>query len=787
MKKLSSKHIRNVIPRRQHAFHNNSYTHLLLLVILSCCQYLQVSAQNFQQQKTNFTEVRHLSVEAKRLGFDINTATKQDLLKKYHALQQNGTTFIPALLKVTKQFNPDIFHRLDVQINTAVDNLYSVRIPKDQYTRFIQSPGIEYLELAKTVHSKLDKALSAAQIDAIHQGSMLSQAYTGKDVVVGIIDVGFDYTHPTFTDPETGDLRIKRVWQQNTENSTPPNGFTYGQELATDLSIMGSETDFELSGHGIHVASIATGSGGSLADRYRGVAYDCDVVLVSLLYTEGTGGLNIGVIDGINYIFQYAESLGKPAVVNISQGHHSGPHDGTSLTDQAIDALSGPGRIVVGAVGNEGDPSGFFLHFDHTFDNEQEILSYLVWPDEVSSGLTLIDIWGEEGTDFQIGFDLYNPKTNTREAVGEILNSMTPVFFTSGYLVDDENDSLYYEADMEINSQNNRPHARLFVDNRAQSFGDDVNFADLLDNDFVQIRFTGSQGTIHAYAANNSGEAFFSDLSGIGAAEFVDDVRVQGGNPRSTMGELGGTATSIISVGAYIANNAFQNTGGENVVSDDVIGDQFRSTSRGPTHDGRTKPDIMAPGGLIAAAENSFNGDHNPFVEVDQVDKGNGDQWNYGVRAGTSFAAPIVAGTIALMLQADPKLSPEGAKDVLMMNAEEDNFTGTTPNNTWGYGKLNAFAAMSGLEQFTSVEEVVDSRIHISPNPNNGQFLLQTPFLGAADVTVIDSRGRSVFHKPVHLDSTPIAVRLPEQLNGIYIMSVQQGDQTIQKKLIVID
>lgn len=61
--------------------------------------------------------------------------------------------------------------------------------------------------------------------------------------------------------------------------------------------------------------------------------------------------------------------------------------------------------------------------------------------------------------------------------------------------------------------------------------------------------FRAESGIVHAYAANNSGEDFFIDLSGIGADEFIDGKRVIGGNARSTMGELGGTAHSMISVG----------------------------------------------------------------------------------------------------------------------------------------------------------------------------------------------------------------------------------------------
>ena len=48
------------------------------------------------------------------------------------------------------------------------------------------------------------------------------------------------------------------------------------------------------------------------------------------------GSSNVNITDGIQYCFDYAESVGKPCVVNISLGSHLGPHDGTSDTDRAL-------------------------------------------------------------------------------------------------------------------------------------------------------------------------------------------------------------------------------------------------------------------------------------------------------------------------------------------------------------------------------------------------------------------------------------------------------------------
>ena len=61
------------------------------------------------------------------------------------------------------------------------------------------------------------------------------------------------------------------------------------------------------------------------------------------------------IVDGVNYIFQKAASLGKQAVVNLSLGTQEGPHDGTLDMDVMLNALTGPGKIIVASAGNSGE------------------------------------------------------------------------------------------------------------------------------------------------------------------------------------------------------------------------------------------------------------------------------------------------------------------------------------------------------------------------------------------------------------------------------------------------
>ena len=149
---------------------------------------------------------------------------------------------------------------------------------------------------------------------------------------------------------------MKQVWEMESLG-IPPTGYSYGHELTDPNQIQLNGTDNPEQTHGTGVCGIAAGSGYGSSDmnrRCRGVAYESDLVFVgvrrdSLENQWLTGGF-ADFIDGISYIFNYAQTVSKPAVVNISWGAHSGPHDGSNLFNQACNQLSGPGRVKLRLV-----------------------------------------------------------------------------------------------------------------------------------------------------------------------------------------------------------------------------------------------------------------------------------------------------------------------------------------------------------------------------------------------------------------------------------------------------
>lgn len=105
-------------------------------------------------------------------------------------------------------------------------------------------------------------------------------------------------------------------------------------------------------------------------------------------------------------------------------------------------------------------------------------------------------------------------------------------------------------------------------------------------------------------------------------------------------------------------------------------------SSRGPTSDGRVKPDIVAPGeSILAAARGTGTG--------------------YTLKSGTSMAAPFAAGAAALVLAANPALTPDQVRDVLFTTAEDWGADGA--DDDYGHGRLQVWHAVQRALELSGV------------------------------------------------------------------------------------
>jgi Subtilisin-like serine proteases len=342
-------------------------------------------------------------------------------------------------------------------------------------------------------------------------------------------------------------------------------------------------------GHGTHVAGIAS---------Y--IAPDADLIVVR------TNLYDTDIIQGLEYLKNKKNALGRPMVVNMSLGGHFGPHDGTSMLERAIANLSGNGFVVVAAAGNSGHIRMHARISGISSTVSVRLRSFYPWGD-------VIDGWYKNGT-LRIEFcDSSN-----------ICLSAEPGTSASGNL----------SGGCSVNIDNTATSHPLNGDGRfVVEFNCRGNFT---------IRLTPRSGTpnVDLYLASENGE-------------FMDYFLPDGlGGFLGTVGEPA-TSLYVIAVGALTSR----------FVSDDPrsfidLGKIAFFSSRGPTRDGRLKPEVVAPGYFVLGPE-----------------------------AGTSMASPVVAGLVALILEANPNLDVSGVRSILSSQALSDGFTGSLPNNIYGYGK----------------------------------------------------------------------------------------------------
>ncbi|HBG70418.1 MAG: hypothetical protein A2W93_09185 [Bacteroidetes bacterium GWF2_43_63] len=670
----------------------------------------------------------------------------------------NGQEYFPMLAKVSSNYSPGLLPEGILQGSLA-GNIVSLYVRKDLLNSKLIIPGVEYAEWARPVVPMLDKALPDARVDSVHMGFNLPQPFTGKDVLIGITDWGFDYTNPNFYDTSLQHTRIAATWDQWKTSGPAPTGFLYGTEFEGESEILAAQCDtsnvYGYAYHGSHVAGIAGGSGAGTV--YRGVAFEANYLFTTFLVDAAA------VLDAYNWMHQYSVSVGKRLVINQSWGlYYIGNMDGTSLISQAIDSLSALGVVFVSSAGNNGD-ADFHLMYDasvsDTLKTQVKFDSYSSYSQMYGQCLTL-----------------HGTPANSFEARIQVLNSSgvllaeTPFYLTDTLdsYIDDTlfagTDTVLYNVMADsANALNQRPFMQIRVASRNSA-------------NRVILQIHADSGVVHAWnliELNNGVGNWGSDF-------LAPYVGYTAGDPYYGIGEPA-CAQSCIAVAAHNSEFFHPTTGAI------LGGNMAYFSSYGPLIDGTIKPEICAPGYGVCSSVSSFT--TTSFTTVVASVTFGPRTYKFIRLSGTSMSSPMVTGVVALMLDADSTLTAAEIKTILQETAREDNLTGDlseTGDTRWGWGKVNALHAIYrvlGVEGLT--ENVSDEKVLLYPNPASDQVcILAVDGNVKKEIDIYSLDGRLIKTEKLNENNMFSVSGLPE---GMYFVRFVLDGKPLSMKILVND
>lgn len=589
---------------------------------------------------------------------------------------ERPSRYVPRILKVKTEADIDSLQELGVDIMRRRGDILLCLFPDtDTDTR-----GGSTTRRQRPIAPTLDVAMQHYDAGSIQTGTAVGVPYTGKGVVVGLCDIGLDPLHPTFLDSD-GKSRIKRVVQ-------------YVESEGIRLQLDGDEayrvwaTDTSDMYHATHVCGIL--GGGGAGTPYVGIASDADIVATVSTLTE------VGLLAGVEDIIDYAREVGKPAVINISVGSYTGPHDGTSLFSQYLD-MCADDAIIVLSSGNEGSHMNSLVA---GFSEESPSVSFRLgnkaWDQIHMYGLT--DIWSGSASPLTVTLGLYDSDEK------RIVSSMQPFTLTDRESIsfswsgasDGSNGAFPFEGELQaeggVDPENGRHITQLgyeFVSEELAAAGGWARYV-------LAVEVSGKPGDeVEVYA-----DGTYTRLTGMP------------GNPAPSSGRSVSdlaTGRNVVSVGMYGNRDSVFLSHPEALHDDEtyasatgyVEGATVPQSSYGTLRDGRVTPLTVAPGATLMSAGSRQFLECYPFHP--HLREG-GTVWFES--GGTSMSSPYVAGYIATWLEAVPTLT---SADVLRIIAESNNMDiedSDDPHNGCGY-----FDPVAGLRlalQEGGVESVGD-------------------------------------------------------------------------------
>ena len=507
------------------------------------------------------------------------------------------------------------------------------------------SGGFFYNTIPK-LYTLLDTvSLDAAGITAAQNQPVLN--LMGRNILLGFIDTGIDYTHPAFR-LSSGETRILGIWDQTIQTGTPPYDLEYGSAYTREMIDQALLSDDPLAlvptadenGHGTFLAGVAGGSPLPEND-FNGAAPEASIAVVKLkeakqylkelFYVTGSAPAYqmTDIMMGIRYLSKLSQELAKPLVICLGLGTNQGSHSGSAPLDSMFSQVKSPrGFHVVTAAGNEAGKGHHY--YGNALEDPTEYNAVEVLVESGTRGFCL-ELWGQPPEVYSVGFE---------SPLGEVIQKIPSRISYS------ENISFVLER------------TRISVSSEI--------LQTVSGNQMIFIRFsdpTPGSWKVRVYTGSYNGGSYHIWLPVTGFSQ--PDIRFLEPNPDTTLTPPS-TSVDAITAAAY---NAYNNS-------------LFLNSSRGYTRTGYIKPDFAAPG-----------------VNVTGPTPGG----RFQVRTGTSVAAAISTGACALLMewgmqQLPPRVFNTSELKSLLIRGANRTSDKLYPNREWGYGTLDVYRVFSSIQ-----------------------------------------------------------------------------------------
>ncbi len=557
---------------------------------------------------------------------------------------------------------------LGFKVASLANNFGCVTTTLDSLQILAENKNVERISFSEyDMNLDLNKANTITGVDLVHEGNNstngarsttgLSQSYTGKGVMIGIFDSGFDPNHAMFLD-KNGKSRFKMIIDKNGTAITDPD------------KIAAYTTDNKYFTHATNVSGIAAGYYKGDNFEIEGVAPEADLAMGPIMTTAS------GLV-ALKTLAEYCKEKGQRLVTNMSYGSMFGPHDGSDVYSQALNEIIKKYDIVAcNSAGNIGYQK---IVQRHTFTSST---------DEMKA---IFDLNSYDGSIYSY------VTTNTSAPINMDIIVLTIVDRCSTILG-------RYPAIVNGVAQNvetNDDLGSLSISIAKESIHDGLAGYIIKSNNIAREDSYYRIGYIIT-SAEGQKVVVYNDQSHLFNTSFPEYTKelTSNGTVNSTC-----SASDMLVVGSYITtdtlitnNRTFKVTNKTNSSDWGVHnGEIAYYSSYGTRYDNTEWPHVVAPGAYITSAYNRY--DVSNKSSVAGSDTQNGNTYQFCALSGTSMASPYMAGVAALWLEADPTLTHEQIKAIAQMTTDVDDYCGEgnhfyEEGKQAGAGKVNALAGL---------------------------------------------------------------------------------------------